>query len=145
MEANEFLAFAGRTVALGKAGARSAISRAYYGAFHLSRELLEDLVAETSRNARSHNLVPQFLSAANHVAATNAARALINLHTQRIIADYDLLNETVESLETAKLRVELAMDVARLLEEFRRDCLADPQLLQNLRNGVARVKSIHQA
>ena len=145
MEPGEFITFASRTVTQGKAGARSAISRAYYGVFHASRRVLQELAAEVPRNATAHNLLPQFFQAVNHPSAIAAATLLSGLHGERIKADYQLTLAPIEETAFARLMVESAVEVQRHLEAFRGDCLADARLLQDFRDGVARVRSVHQA
>lgn len=144
MEASEFLTFAGRAVTMGKAGARSAVSRAYYGVFHTARNLLHELVGEFAASGRSHNLVPQYLSSANHPPGNAAATLLSSLHRSRILADYDLSNPAVENTQLVKLEVEMALEAQRLLDEFGHDCRSDPTVLDALRNGIAKVKSVHR-
>jgi uncharacterized protein (UPF0332 family) len=145
MEPSEFVTFAGRAVTQGKAGARTAISRAYYGLFHAAQQIVQELTGEASGSGKAHNLVPQFLWSTKHLTASDAARIISSLHGDRIEADYKLSRELPEQLEFAKSKVELALDTLPLLEQFRKDCRADPQLLQSLRDAVARVKSIHKA
>lgn len=144
MNASEFISFAGRVVALGKAGARSAISRAYYGAFHCAGEFIEELTGESLRSGKSHNLVPQYMLSTSNHAGNLAGRLLLDLHNRRIKADYNLSLETVEDVDFAKTQVEAALEAQRQLELFRQECLADLELLENLRDGVARVKAIHK-
>jgi hypothetical protein len=145
MEPGEFITFASRTVTQGKAGARSAISRAYYGAFHASRRVLQELAAEVPRSAAAHNLLPQFFQAVNHPSANAAATLLSGLHGERIKADYQLTLTSIEETAFAKLMVESAVETQNHLGAFHRDCRADARLLQEFRDGVARVKSVHQA
>lgn len=145
MEPGEFVTFAGRSVIHGKAGARSAISRAYHGVFHVARELLMQLGGNVPGSGKSHNLVSQFRWSSKHESACAPARIIASLHGDRIEADYKLSAHGCEDLAFAKSRVELATDAISLQTHFRNDCLANPQLLQNLRDRVARVKSIHQA
>lgn len=144
MNATEFITIAGRVIGLGKAGPRTAISRAYYGLFHIARSLVEEFTAETYGSGKSHNLIPQFIEEAAHPTGITVARMLGDLHTERIKADYRLNDESTDDVEFAKVCVETALYGQRLLEQFRQECLADPQLLQNLRDGVARVKAIHK-
>jgi hypothetical protein len=51
MEPAEFISFASRVVAYSKAGARSAVSRAYYGAFHKALSVLADFGCAPASNA----------------------------------------------------------------------------------------------
>ena len=92
MQAGEFITLSGKLAAmnLGAAGARSAVSRAYYGAFHLAKGVLDEFASAPPRNGNGHVLVPAFLESANHVDSTIAARLLQDLHTARIKVDYQL-------------------------------------------------------
>jgi uncharacterized protein (UPF0332 family) len=145
MDAAEFVAFAGRNVSQGKAGARSAISRAYYGVFHAALAILQELAAESPGSGKAHNLVAQYLFGAKHPAASAVARIITGLHGDRIEADYRLSSPLPEDLGFAKSKVELAADSLKLLDQFRNECRADPTNLQALRDGIARVKEVHQA
>ncbi len=51
MKPEEFIAFAGKVATFDRAGARSAVSRAYYGAYHAALELLSELGCELSARA----------------------------------------------------------------------------------------------
>jgi len=143
MEPTEFISFAGKSVTMGRAGARSAVSRAYYGIFHLARNTLRDLVAEFPASGRAHNLIPQYLQSADHPQASSAATLLSSLHSNRILADYDLSNPSVENMQHAKLQVEMALETQRLIEEFRRHCQSDQAVPDKLRVGLQKVKSAH--
>ena len=145
MDAADFITIAGRVAGLGKAGARTAVSRAYYGLFHIARSLIEEFTAESYGSGRSHKLVPQFIESAKHPAGDAAAKMLMDLHSERIKADYRLHDESAESLEFAKVSIETALQGSRLLEHFRADCHANTELVDRLKAGVARVKSIHRA
>jgi hypothetical protein len=145
MEPGDFITFASRTVTQGKAGARSAISRAYYGVFHIARLVLQELTSEFPRNATAHNLMPQFFQAVEHPSAIATATLLSALHSERIKADYQLDLTSVEKTALSKLSVEAAVEIQNHLEVFRRDCTADSDLLQKFREGIARIKSVHKA
>jgi hypothetical protein len=144
MEAAEFVAFAGRNVSQGKAGARTAISRAYYGAFHAALAILQELAAESPGSGKAHNLVAQYLLAAKHPMASAAARIIAGLHKDRIEADYRLSLALCEDLAFAKSKVELAAGSLKLLEQFRQECRADSTMMQALRDGIAHVKAVHR-
>ena len=61
---------------LGAARAQSAVSRAYYGASHLAKGVLDELASAPPRNGNGHVLVTVFLKSANHADATIAAHLL---------------------------------------------------------------------
>src|SRR5688500_14353012 len=103
MDPAEFITLSSKLVAMGRAGARSAISRAYYGAFHLALEALAEFRVAPAANGRAHNLVPLFLDCADSPHADAAASSLKDLYTKRIAVDYRLSDADVETLEHAKL------------------------------------------
>ena len=141
MKAEDFVGLSGKLVTMGPAGARSAVSRAYYGAFHAALTVLEELVSAPAANARSHNLVPIFLKSANHPDGNFAARLLSDLHGDRIDVDYKLDMKLVESVNFAKSGVETAVEILKRLEQFRAACLQDPAVKQALRDGIEKVRA----
>ena len=84
MNPEEFISFAARVVGYGPAGARSAVSRAYYGAFHAAVFILDELGCAPPRNATSHKLISEFLGCSSHVSARSAATLLSDLHSRRL-------------------------------------------------------------
>jgi uncharacterized protein (UPF0332 family) len=131
---------------MGQAGARSAVSRAYYGAFHIAQDLLFEL-ATVSRGAgagKSHTLVPQYLRESQHPDAKQAASLLSDLHSDRIKADYRLGDANVETIGFAKLNVEAAKQIQQRLASFRIACKSDPDVLVALRAGVKKVQAAHR-
>lgn len=100
----EFLSFAGRVATLGSAGARSAVSRAYYGAFHFARETLGELEVKVARNGTSHAILPQYLQSTNSTTAKDAAILLSHLHYSRNKCDYDLDDTALDQFSSAQLR-----------------------------------------
>jgi len=121
MRADDFIEFAGRVAGLGAAGARSAVSRAYYGALHLAAALLEELGVPLPAG-RTHGIVPILLQNSGDDDARIAGRLLSDLHSDRIKADYRLKNVDVETLRFAMLCVERAHEIRALLDAFRVHC-----------------------
>jgi len=124
MTGDDFIALAGWIAASGKDAARcrSAISRAYYGAFHLALDFIEGLGCTIHRNASAHVQVYRLLKASGQSPAAEAGALLEAMHHDRINADYRLKNATVESQSVAKLRVEMAARIHSALK----DCRAEP-------------------
>jgi hypothetical protein len=145
MDATEFISVSAKLVGWGKAGARSAVSRAYYGAFHLACELLRDLSGETLGSGIAHNLAVQFLGSADHVNAKAAARLLGDLHSHRIRADYRLLDPHVEQMEFAQRCVEHATEVQRQLAAFLQACDSDPAARERLVAGISQIKAAYKS
>lgn len=69
---------------------RSAVSRAYYAAFHVARLLLEDLSFEVERGDRAHAYLTHRLCQCGHPEIGAAATTLIDLSRSRNEADYNL-------------------------------------------------------
>ncbi|MBX9788753.1 MAG: hypothetical protein K2Y37_07535 [Pirellulales bacterium] len=141
MDAADFITLSGKLVSMGKSGARSAVSRAYYGAFHVARAVLIDLASESCGSGKAHNLVPLYLGSANHPDASVAANLLSDLHANRIKADYSLDLARAESQPFATHGVETAHEIQRRLILFRAACEQDVELRGRLRDGIARIKA----
>jgi uncharacterized protein (UPF0332 family) len=103
----------------GPAGYRSAVSRAYYGAFLSARNLIE---IELKRKCKidkvsAHEVVQRFLMGCKVEQAVEMGQLLSNLHGYRKQADYDMGDATYEDQDEAKLCVERAnLIIARLKE-----------------------------
>lgn len=91
MNSRDFLTLAQRLLAdSSEAGWRSAVSRAYYAAFHCARELLENLGFTVPRGDRAHGYLWLRLSNCGDPQLQNAGGALNTLRQDRNRADYDL-------------------------------------------------------
>jgi uncharacterized protein (UPF0332 family) len=91
MDGRDFLRVA-RTLALSRdeADIRSAVSRAYYAAFHAARVLLKALGFVVPRADRAHEYLYRRLNNCGHGPAADAGRALHALRQLRNKADYDV-------------------------------------------------------
>jgi uncharacterized protein (UPF0332 family) len=125
LNGNEFIALASHLVvnsAFGNAEARyrSAISRAYYGAFHLVIEFLEYVAAKRiPENHTGHEQAYRMLFSSGVPAAMEAARALNDLRGERNRADYKLHAKGMDNRANAQEKVELAVYVRNSLEQCR--------------------------
>ncbi|WP_254511585.1 hypothetical protein [Anatilimnocola floriformis] len=91
--------------------ARSITSRAYYGAFHLAASF----VASLTKVKHSKHDAHVWLLASRHPDAFEAGKLLAMLNNNRIKADYRLEDSRVELPAAARMNVECARDVQRLL------------------------------
>lgn len=73
-----------------EASKRSAISRAYYGVFHLARELIESCGVKVARSAEGHAIVMRCLQNCGLEKLARAGSMLDSLRSIRNKADYDL-------------------------------------------------------
>ena len=141
MDATEFITLSGKLVAMGAAGARTAVSRAYYGSFHLALAVLLEKAGESCGNSRAHKLVTIYLRSVDQPDAIAAADLLADLYTDRIKADYRLDLMTTEDARFAMNGVESAREIERRLAKFRLACDSDPTLPTRLRDGISRIKT----
>ncbi len=91
MNGRDFLATA-RRLANGtdESDWRSAVSRAYYAAFHVARDLLAALRFQVPRADRAHNYLYVRLNNSGVPPVQQAANLLQELRNRRNRADYDL-------------------------------------------------------
>lgn len=142
MDAADFITFAAQTAGMKAAGARSATSRAYYGAYHLALAFLDELGCALARNGHSHNSVPQLLKSADRTPARRVADLLGDLHSARIKADYRLDNPGVETLAFAQLHVEMAHTIKAHLDTLKAEC-ADQGMRQQIRQKIDAFRTAH--
>lgn len=116
MNPREFLDVAGDWV-VGEREAewRSAVSRAYYAAFHVARGLLRDCLFIVPLAEQAHGYLWLRLANSGHPDVQQAGNDLRYLREQRNRADYDL--EHPLDQDAALRHVQLALDVVRLLIE----------------------------
>lgn len=138
MTGEDFITIAGNLVAnphLGDSEARfrSAVSRAYYGAFHLAVAFLAELGKSVKENHEGHAEAYRALFNTQQTDAVDAARLLNDLRTMRNEADYKLHKSRYRSMANAKSDVEAAVEFCGCLSR----CQAEPvrthlrQALQN--------------
>lgn len=117
MNGRDFLTLA-RQLAAGSTEAswRSAISRAYYAAFHVARNLLEDLGFAVPNGDQAHAYIYRRLQNCANAQVASAGMALDRLRSERNRADYDLhwrITQTSASSQiVAAERIILSLDAA---------------------------------
>ncbi len=118
MNGADFIDFAAKIAATysDAASCRSAVSRAYYGAFHLARSLLDRLGARPPRNANTHVFVQHRLANCGHTQGSEAGFLLADLYADRLNADYSLDKKQVESVTYARAGVVTAQRIRKALE-----------------------------
>jgi uncharacterized protein (UPF0332 family) len=124
MTGNDLIMLAGKLTAnpgLGDAEARfrSAVSRAYYGAYHIAREFVESLGGTVPKNATGHFELSRLLWDSGQEDAHDAASRLDDLRRERNRADYDLDSTGFRDRVNAVKLVELADEVRTAIEHCR--------------------------
>ena len=112
----EFIDFAQRLAiqpASTPATLRTVTSRAYYGSFHLAKELLVRLGQPVTGKHDAH----AWLVGSKCDEAHQAGRLLAELNNESIKADYDLADRLAETINIARRNVERATDLQNLLKK----------------------------
>jgi hypothetical protein len=118
MDAREFLKLAEVLVVTPKAGAahfRTAIGRAYYGAFNFGSAVMTELGFPPAENAQAHIQTVRLLQQSGDPMLEAAGGLLGDLHTLRLKADYNLRRTDVERMKVAQAAVETATSI---LDDF---------------------------
>lgn len=117
---------------------RTAVSRAYYGAFHSARELLEEcgigFPAKEAFGAAIHTKVRYCLANAGNTDARKATNKLGALRSQRNSADYDLKSDhfSVSHGNAVKVNVRIAIEIVDALQRCRGE-IALPDFREKVR------------
>lgn len=115
------------------AGVRTAVGRAYYGAFHEARLFLEQLGYFVPKNENGHRFVQVRLLNADNEHAKRLGSLLCHLHDRRKKADYDIDEAAYEAesfLVGAIARIDRA---ANILDQ----CRAEPARSE-IQQGIGR-------
>jgi len=115
---DDFIVLAGRLAAGPNSSPvvfRTAISRAYYGGYHLTHQFLASLAIAPGER---HNL-HEFLCNSGNRDAEQAGKILEDLYSRRRLADYKLDRADVESAKFAQYAVELAHEFRIHLDKCR--------------------------
>jgi uncharacterized protein (UPF0332 family) len=127
MDPQEYLDLAGEWAAGLRQGEwRSCVSRAYYAAFHVTRNLLRHAGFHVPEAHRSHGYLWLRLQNSGHPDIRDAGRRLQRLRGLRNEADYDF--DTFFDHVPAVDGVDQAIDVARIL----RDLQGEPTILSGV-------------
>jgi uncharacterized protein (UPF0332 family) len=125
MRPDDFIAAAGKLAAIAQGNEallRSAVSRAYYGVFHLTLELLGAASIDLPRNASAHVRCRRLLAACGQPLANDIAEVLADLHADRIRADYRLTDNRYRAFARVQSSIERANDAAGWIAE----CTQEP-------------------
>ncbi len=117
---------------------RSAISRAYYAAFHVGLILLRQMGFSIVQNASAHEEVYKHLNNSGDDELAKAASKMNDLRTKRIHADYELNRFDVEKQKNARMLVQQA---ARLIETIEKRCNGEKrsQIIEAIQDWRSRI------
>src|SRR5437016_4248525 len=97
----DFVRLANRLASAGEVEWRTAVSRAYYGAFHLASALLASAECIVPDHPTAHAFVQRRLIECGQEDARRAGSLLRDLHSERRKADYKLKNAKAGTKEFA--------------------------------------------
>ena len=104
----------------GASGYRSAVSRAYYGAYlSVSAMIAELAVPSRLRDYSEHKVIQIYLQNCQVPAAVQLGVFLASLHELRKNADYDMDDKTLEDQSESQLCVERANEIMKRLHKCR--------------------------
>jgi uncharacterized protein (UPF0332 family) len=98
---------------------RSAVSRAYYAAFHKARRLMRHCGFDVPRGEQAHAYLWFRLSNAGHPNVMNAGAELGRLRSARNWVDYDF--DVPLDSQTAIDHVHIAADIIQLLDDLAKE------------------------
>ena len=132
MNSRDFLDLAAELI-LGEREAdwRSAVSRAYYAAFHVARQLLDICGFRVPQADRSHKYLAQRLMNSGHPEVVDVGLDLDDLRRVRNSADYDLKRMLKQELASAQ--VQSALDIVQILELARDDQVVRQRITDAMR------------
>jgi hypothetical protein len=134
----------------GAAKCRSAISRAYYGAYLVAVAYLDRIGFATENSPDCHLAVQRALNNGGNPELRAAYAKLDVLHRDRRRADYDMKDTRSETLATAEFVVKLAEDTTELIVRVRDTATLDEMAaiaaaisawLKSAQTGALRQKS----
>src|SRR4051812_29454338 len=115
MDAHDLLEIAGEwAVGDREVEWRAAVSRAYFGAFHVARRLLRRLGFEVPAGDHAYAYLWRRLGNSGHPEVRHAGHTLNALRSDRNWADYDLGRPFAQA--TATNRVQTALEVVSILD-----------------------------
>jgi len=102
---------------------RSAVSRAYYGAYHLALDMFAELNVRIPRNHSGHYEIYRLLSSIDQPTSRLLAGLLSDLRRARNSADYDFDNSMFKTQSIATWSVESANELRQALGACRQEPL----------------------
>lgn len=94
-----------------EARCRTSVSRAYYGAFHVARHVIESNGVVLPKGPESHNKLQMCLQHCGDKDVLQAALMLGSLRSDRNTVDYDLVDAKFTKTQNVQLRIASAKDI----------------------------------
>ena len=123
----------------GAAEIRSAVSRAYYAAFHVAAETLGEWGFPISRGPSGHGDVRNHLGNGGDGEIQRVASQLNDVHAARIRADYHLQDSRAEDQNGAKLTVDAAKRIIAAVDACRSQPSRIEAVVQAIKNWKQKI------
>ncbi len=95
---------------------RTAVSRAYYAAFHVGVEILSSMGFRISTGTAGHGEVRHLLNNTGDPEISKVGSQISDLHSKRLDADYRLYKKSTENKKTANALVKQAGRMIAILD-----------------------------
>lgn len=140
MDPEAFLVLARRLSADGPGPAerRTAVSRAYYAAFHEGCKLLRGIQCPVREDKDGHQDLLRLLGNCGVFEVESAASELADLQGSRVAADYRLSYSDIETPGTVQFAVETATDVVEVLKKAGTEKRYRDTMLRHLQDEIHR-------
>jgi uncharacterized protein (UPF0332 family) len=115
-----------------EAAYRTAVNRAYYAVYHCGTEFLAGLGLQASRGPQTHGQLQARVNNCGVAEFQQIYRIICKLYDGRLLADYDLKSNELQSQATAALWVASAKQAIAVIA----DCKKSPNLCHQIRKGV---------
>jgi uncharacterized protein (UPF0332 family) len=120
---------------------RAAVSRAYYAAYHVSRNFLRDRCGIVlPRGADVHQAIQRCLVNSQYEALRDAGIRLESLRSERNRADYDLDDSRFKDALLSEIQVQRSREISSMLVEAEHNFLAFQQAIRNYASGVLKLQ-----
>jgi hypothetical protein len=134
MDGTEFLGVADRLLLEAQEAAlRSAVSRAYYGAFNYSRHILRKLGFVSVARSPDHGTKWRYFANCGDPALATAGGKLQNLEGERVRADYHLDNKKFANHKNALIQVMVAKSIVEDLKRCETDGILAAAVAQGMK------------
>ncbi len=118
---------------------RTSVSRAYFGAFHVARQLIEEMGVRLPRDHQAHISVQRCLQQSGDDAVEKAGAKLGSLRSERKDADYALENTKYRNKNSAAAQIIIARQILEALTA----CGHEPAR-SRFRSGVQKCARVHR-
>jgi uncharacterized protein (UPF0332 family) len=142
ISASDLLLQADRLLAAGtEVDRRTAVSRAYYGAYHVARGfLVQRCGIVLSKGADVHQAMQRCLLNSQNDLLRDAGIRLESLRSERNRADYDLDDPRFTDAVRAQIQIQRAREILGKLAEAEKNLLSFQQVVRVYASGVLKLQ-----